>query len=354
MVITAKQRIQQFWKWFRSRESAFLMQLEQGNTSTVKQEIDSQFHTLSLPLHCCVGVESPSNLAFLSLICNGDKTAQFTALFWKEHAPFALLNRWNFYTCKPAAKHPPVRFELGGKQYTCEDWTVLLGQNEQAKKFELQVYSSDFKQLSPAEQMMRTMLVLRETFGEAFTEIYIGSVQTLENKPEYIPEDVIFCTFSRFVSFIRTAPQKLGWPVCGEPTMVCYGYQVHKPAQKNCLREDILSGVIRNPRLLEEPTSTADIFRSCGGSYNFFYYDNPSMNSADLDEFRSRVAAQVERFLEDYDLGYLIGTAAGITYSYLDMMIFDPPAFSAVFQDLCNRFDADLYLRPFGKSGYLQ
>lgn len=162
MVITAKQRIQQFWKWFRSRESAFLMQLEQGNTSTVKQEIDSQFHTLSLPLHCCVGVESPSNLAFLSLICNGDKTAQFTALFWKEHAPFALLNGGIFIPVNLLPNILQFALSLAENSIPVKIGPVLLGQNEQAKKFELQVYSSDFKQHSPAEQMMRTMLVLRK------------------------------------------------------------------------------------------------------------------------------------------------------------------------------------------------
>ena len=136
--------------------------------------------------------------------------------------------------------------------------------------------------------------------------------------------------------------------------MVCYGYQIQKPARKNLLREDVVSGMTRNPRLLEEPASTSDVFRSCGGAYHFFYYENPPMNGVGLEEFRSHMAEQVDRFLGDYDLGYLIGTASGLTYSYLDMMIFDPPAFSAVFQDLCTRFDVDLYLRPFGKSGHLQ
>lgn len=354
MIVTIKRRIEQFWEWFRSGESHFFLQLQQGNAAAVKEEIDNRFRACSLPLCCCAGWDPRKKTAYLGIICNGEKTTQFIALFWKEHAPYALLARWEFHTSKPASKQFPLRLELGGDVFSCENWAVLFGQNDASKKFELQVCSPDFAPLSPGERMMRIMLALRETFGEAFTEIYFGSVQALERKPEKLPGNMIFCTFPRFAAIARTAPQKLGWPVCHEPTMVCYGYHIQKPAQKDVLREDITSGVIRNPRLLEEPSSTADSFRASGGAYQYFYYENPPLGGMELELFRNQVSGQVEHFLGDYDLGYLIGTACGLSYSYLDMMIFDPPAFSAIFRDLYPRFDADLYLRPFGASGYLQ
>ncbi len=239
-------------------------------------------------------------------------------------------------------------------RFSASSWTVYWGKVPQAEKIDLQVYAPDSVSLPPMQRLRQIALYLRETLGEAFAEINTGTIQTLEELPARPPLGKTCCNFAQFAAGARALASKLSWTVCSDPTAVCYGYHVDRPAMQDGLREDITAGVTRNPRLLEEPTVMADAFRACGGCYAYFYYENPPLSAFELEAYRSQAAAEVERFLTDYNFGYLLGTASGRLYSYLDLMLFDPPSFSATFRNMCDQFSADLYLHSFGKPDYLQ
>ena len=332
---TVKDSVFSFWQWFEGNHELLEKMIKEQRNLQAAQYISHQLASLRLPYICQVGLEEDTGRFCLSLRSNGNKTIQFICHFWKEQAPASLLSGWNFSPFHPALRAPEaIPLLMDGVQYHPEQCRILCYTDMERQKFNLQVFSPEFISLPENSRIRLIFLMLYLFLGEALSEIYLGAVEALEKFPAIPMAGGEELDFPSLAEKIRGCHEELGWPWVSDPTQICFGYQItREKGPSPSPREDIVMGFTRHPHLLDESYSTADELHSTGGEYGYFYYDNGQIPEEDQLSFRDDLLHKIEQILDLYGIGYVIGAATGLIWSYLDVIIFDFPTFQAVFRN---------------------
>jgi hypothetical protein len=184
--------------------------------------------------------------------------------------------------------------------------------------------------------------------GEAYTELYIGELDCVDTEPDAPISDKRL-SLSEFCDLVRRTPLEYPWNCVNDPTTLCFGYQGTE-SSSDAMREDILGGFSRHMLLLAAPYTESEAFLEMGGVFCYLYFAPTVHGAREQAEERAKLTMRVEQLLESMQLGYVLGSAQGTDFSYIDLMIFDEPAFRAVFRDTEMLFDVPMNIEYFGRT----
>ena len=336
-MISLKKNILSFWEWFCQKHTSMEDLLREGSILPVTRVIEEQLRRHNIPTPCQIFFSEKDSRFLLALSAGGNKTNQFIHRFWKESAPDFLLDDWQFLAGYPAAEHPEgVSFPLGDKHLFPENFPVLYRADQQRQKFDIQVVSPDLAAAPKDTQLRYLARFLQFFLGENLAEIYLGEMEVIPQAPLFPIPGTQKTTLSQFPKILRQAPLLLNVVWTEDPTQICFGYQA-PPDQRNPAfpRGDIISGFGRGTALLDSPFSLANELRQRGGAYCYlsFPLDMIPEDFSEMD-FREDSLRFLEQMMEEFRLGYVVGTAVSRDNLYIDIITFDEETFRAVARDI--------------------
>lgn len=326
--LTLKRRVQIFWGWFMLHQPEIEQQVQEGHWDYAAALIGSNLDKLGLPALC--EVRSENSVYTLSFSPCGDKTRQFICRFMVQMAPE--LKKWQFYAFRrPSAMASEELMHITGNDWSPHLFRVFCTIDDHDQKYHLFVTSPVFQGRPEGECVALCRMIFYLFLGEAYTEVYIGDVRCGEQPPE--EEDLGFeMSLPDFCDLVRRTPAERPWSCVNDPTSLCFGYQAHE-SDSDAMREDIIGGFSRHMHLLASPYAESAALAQMGGAFCYFYYVPGPLSARDRTEERADLVAHLEQLLGTYSLGYVLGSAQGTDFCYIDLIIFDEPEFRAVFED---------------------
>ena len=343
--MTLKTRVQDFWAWFTENRKQLERALDERKAEKAAGMVGAQLERLALPILCEAGISSEGRYV-LSMSPCGDKTRQFVSRYWAQMAP-----RTKKWTIRAFRRPDVVRTEelsaLFHQECKPDAYVIYCQTDEGEQKYHVHIVSEELASFGVGRvPMCRMMFYL--LLGEAYTDVYVGKIRCTAKVPDPVPKGQKM-TLTEFCTMVRETPSQKPWACVMDPTSLCFGYQ-HEEHDGDGMREDICGGFTRHMRLLKEPCNETAALIQMGGVYCYLYYEPKQRAPQQAAMEQAELTGRLERLLDEYRLGYVVGSAQGTDYCYIDLMIADEPAFRALFRDLPWMLDAPLYLEYFGRS----
>ena len=343
--LTLKQRVKLFWTWFTLHGTELERLIDATRQEFAAIMIAEQLQKLNLPSLC--EVDRTNDGYVLSLSPCGNKTHQFVTRFWAQSAP--IVEKWQFNAFrKPSKQAAEELIRIAGKEWDPEQFAVYCAPDDEVQKYRVCVVSAAFQPQTKAERQMLARMIFYLFLGEAYTELYIGEVDCTDTEPKTPISDKRL-SLAEFCEVIRRTPLERPWNCVNDPTTLCFGYQGTE-SHSDAMREDILGGFSRHMPLLATPYTEAEALLEMGGVFCYLYYAPVGNDPRKQAEERATLTMRVEQLLDSLQLGYVLGGAQGTDFSYIDLMIFDEPAFRAVFRDAELLFEVPMNMEYFGRT----
>lgn len=348
---TFKDSVFSFWQWFDENHALLEEALKNGEsaaaTAITRAVLDA--HGLSYP--CVYGEEGEKYT--LTLCPCGDKTAQFLCKFWKEQAPGHLAGGWAFFAIRRPAREELQELADDQRVPPAASVHVFYRVLEEQQKFDVMVTAPLFAGQAEEQRLRAALFLLQVMLGETASELYIRRVETGDAQPGGEWEGPL--PLPEFAAMVAQVPLTRPWPWCNDPTTICYGYRLQPEPGAESLREDIALGFTRHPVMLEHPNVADDYLRAKGGAFCYLYFENAGLPPEEAVAARNEALGKVEQLLALYGVGYVLGGATGLFYSYIDLMLLDEPAFCAIFRNPETLLGRPMGFAYFGKRPeYLQ
>lgn len=343
--MTLKSRIQNFWGWFIKYRKTMEKDLDNDRAEQVAAIIGTHLERLGLSILCEVGKEDGKYI--ISLSPCGDKTRQFISRYWAQMAP--KVRNWTFRPFRrPVETIGQELSRLIQRECNPDEFTVYCVVDEELQRYHVHVVSpvlDPYKGYGVPLCRMIFYLLL----GEAYTDVYIGKIRCSGKEPDPVPPGKKM-TLAQFCDMVRNTSLERAWACVLDPTSLCFGYQDEENNGGDGMREDIYGGFTNHLKLKNEPASEASALLDMGGVFCYFYYDAERIPPPKLAEQQALLTGKIEQMLNAYKLGYVVGSAQGTDFCYIDLIIFDEPEFRAVCRDIAWIVGHPLNLEYFGRT----
>jgi len=331
-----------FWNWFQhnhNRLSEFMWHKDTNNIlAEISPELDKVFNGIPFQVGGKYGEIN------LMLSPEGDMNRLLLARYWKEQAP--QIQGWAFFHLK----QPSESLEFGirmnnGVDINLDDFDILATPNVQSRRIDIEIFCKKLLKLDRESQFNIAFLMIDECLGEGYTETTIGNIDIArKDKKGMIPLKTI-------LSMVTKTFKENGWELFESPDKVYSGYQLQPNQSDNKKRDDILFGSTSYINIINDyfngNSRNYDYVRSVGAEYMFIKYNHEHIQFEEKVVFRGEIEDTLEPLLQEHKLGYLIGGATGIAYSYIDVIIFDADRFNDLIGGLAKKFKIEFECVPF-------
>lgn len=315
---TYKQRVLQFWDWFRVVAERFQQAIDQGHCRDLIDETSAHVHQMLPHVGWVYGPGSRPDHHSLTLAPEGNRSHQFLTELWWQLAPE--LPRWEFFP----AKQPNNCLEdqeicIGGQRLSASDIMFSYAVDEQEQKLDVSAWHPVFQALDEEQCYQLLFLWLDELLGEFGTENWIGNIDVRQMRAE---------RSGRLLQLRETVDEvcrEKGWAK-GPPHSLFSLYERQQPGH-GFLRADSITGVSCHMELIQQYFASEgdpdDLLEGTGADFVFVHFPasflprgNEAAARGDLeDAFGSRLAQSHS--------GQLIGGAMGLQRAYVDLVIYD-------------------------------
>lgn len=341
---TLKQRMQMFWSWFAGRQEMLRGLTENGSTLLASAIVNHSLSRLSLP--SIASVSNTPDGPELMMCPRADKTEQFVCRYWAQTAPDIAWRIQPFG--HPSEEEITHVLNAMGVEYHPEDYTIYCVVDDAEQKYQLNVVAPVFSENYRSECRTFCRMLFYLLLGATYAELCIGEIACAPAEPDPpFPGEKM--NLRDFCAMVRRTPEERPWLTMRDPTAICYGYHGDEETGEG-MREDIQIGFSRHPQLLASPFSESEALMKMGGVFCYLYYPSDSPDPRAQANKRSELTARVEKIMDEYQLGYVLGTAQGSDFCYIDLFVTDEPTFYAIFRDMVPLLDEVLDIDYFGRS----
>lgn len=338
MSVSFKERVGKFWDAFVKNESEVRKMMDDKvDRDTLIGFVDE---ILSIAFHKAffeLGVNEQGKHELI-LTPEGDRSRLFQLEYWLKQAPAVLLDKWNFYSSKPAKAKGDFSISMFDTTLAADNVTLYYKVDEKHQKVNLQVECSQLMKLDENKKYSLFFIYLDQLIGEAYTMEYIGSidfVSSAKGMTKIAAQDL------RTLMDDTIAAQN--WFRIENICERCAGYEMVPSKAKDWqLREDIYIAYSSCfPVLNAFYNKSSDLFGSFyadGVVFGFLFYENINVPKDRMAPFRTEIEDQVLKLAKAEGVADSIGGATGFYFSYMDFIVYDIDAFLVIAREVLDKY----------------
>lgn len=338
MSVSFKERVGKFWDAFTEKESEVREKIE----SKIDRDILIQFvdDILSIAFHKTffeLGVNEQGKYELI-LTPEGDRARLFQLEYWLKQAPAVLLDKWNFYSSKPAKAKGDFSISMFDITLAADNVVLYYGVDEKHQRVNLQVECSQLMKLEENKKYSMFFIYLDQLIGEAYTMEYIGAIDFVAS-----PKGMKKIAAQDLKKLMDDTIVAQGWFHIENICERCAGYEMVPSKAKDWqLREDIYIAYSSCfPVLNAFYSKSTDLFSSFyidGVVFGFLFYENINVPKDRMVPFRTEIEDQILSVAKAEKVADSIGGATGFYFSYMDFIIYDIDAFHVIAKEILDKY----------------
>lgn len=174
-VLTLKQRMEAFWKWFSENSEKFYQAIESGSFDQYTSEFSTKINEILPGVAWVFGPGDDDEGHSLTLSPEGDPYQDFVVTHIVKNAP--LLEGWTFYSSRQASPtFAGMSMDIAGEKVTAKEIWVSPTVDEAQEKIDVVCWAPVFEQLEDGPRGQITFLWLDEALGEFQVTSRLGAV----------------------------------------------------------------------------------------------------------------------------------------------------------------------------------
>lgn len=347
------EQIRVFWDRFADEEVILLSALKNRDYEKLAEALevlDQESYRIS---GAHFFVEDSFDVPEMTFDSGPNKTSQLICRKMKQLAPAQIAKKWIINDTLPPLSQKAIEasLQIKDEHYSLFDMTVFYQIVPETQSFVCRVYCPGFSLIDNPEYKREMAIYLVElAIGENCLESYVSSVDFLD-QPENGSD---FCNLTELYEVIEETVQKKGWKQYHHPLDIYTAFKPHEQIGSDSLRKDMKMIFSTHPALVEESLAGAgDVqadLRAKQGEYGYIYYANPFDSGQDA-AFRQELSKQIEKLVSKVHCASVIGGAIGKSFSYIDLILYDPQLFEKVFEQIRGQLQdkVELHYRSFGE-----
>ena len=349
--MTFKERADLFWNWFAAQEETL------SDMATHPRQYGSQrvadFVGEGIAL---LAADAPFNLGGdheFTFAVEGQEHLFYLLPYLINRRPAGLHHRWQFFPSLQSSHGRSFDFGMYGIRVSTQDIQVSMGYDPEAAVFNLRFYHPALCSLEEEPCYNAFYILMELTIGESLSYLYMGDVQQAAG-----PEADMF-PLTQLEGRMEEAIDAMGHPRFTRPDERYTSYQLH-PQPGGGLRQDVIAGVTCYTSLLNDyyagRTGNADALAACGAKACFLFFHYGDEDRRDVLQVRYDLEDRLQRQVlgprgSGEEIGVVLGGALGETYAYIDLLLYDAPAFLQQVQPLLASLPYDFSLADFDPEG---
>ncbi len=348
---TFRQRADQFWQWFSDNE-AHLAEMVEHHGRFDSEEIVA-FISQGVTL---IGQDIPFNIGGnyeFAFAVEGQDYLFYLLPWLVARQPEALRARWHFSPYLPGSSQQDYALGIYGQQISMGEVQVAITYDEEHNRFDLRFYAAKLNQLAENERLNAFYMMMELTIGEGLSRVYIREAQ-----PAAAPTADMFPLpqlQQEMAATLAAAEQKM-------EQQPGHRYSAYESQPRGCenLRDDVIFGISCFLPLVnqfyQEESSIADQLSHYGAVAAFLLFPYGETPPREVLDLRHALEDRLEQEVlgergNGQEIGLLLGGAMGTQYAYIDLLLYDAPAFGQRLPSLLADFPYPCYLAEFWQQG---
>ena len=332
-MIRLKENVAQFMDEFVQKHDRFERLIGQGRFEEVNPELLQMMERVLPGFAFRLFQPQNSREIHLELTTTLDPVRRILAYYFCSRLPDSLKSRWCFDASHPALKG---NFTYNGRTWRPEEIQVIPTLDNKRHRLNLKVEKHPkFKDLREEDCFMILYMMLSDALGEIAVEAYLGSLQFLNGVGKLTSRGKKRVSLLELEAVLHEEWEKRGWIDPRDIVFIAENYT--RRTKKLQLRQDIIEGIsFCLPLLNEEGEATekqesTNLVRACQAGYcSVVVNEAPALAKKEKIAHREQVEKEVSRILSEGQSGMLINAALGNAHSYVDFLVYDPPALDAI------------------------
>lgn len=342
-------RVEAFWDWFVENEeklSDMMHTKSKEEAEAFTEFVGEGTGLLSENTHFNVG---------------GDHEFTFSVEGWPDlfilypyiisRMPESLKGKWKFFPFNQGMNGASLAFKMYDTDVDMAKIKVNASYLEESNDFNIRYYDENLCALPEEKSNGIFHIILELTLGEGVSFKYIREIERVSS----IEDGMI--TLSELRRHIEETLKSHNQEFFENPKDIYTTYQL-SPKESDELRSDVIIGSTCLYSLVadyyNDSTDVFDHANSFGAQAMFLVFPN-SIDGDDhqILDFRHDLEDRItEELLESEHLGLITGGATGTTYSYIDLLVYDLPAFIRKIRPLLEEYPAySFYISDFIRNG---
>lgn len=344
-----RERVETFWEEFEDREAQLRELMDQEK---LEEAVELTNNLMAYAFHDAYFELGKNEDRYeLVLTAEGQRHRLFLLNYWWDHAPEALMERWDFHVGRLRCTNlEQWKLQMFGLEVSADEIRIWPELSE--NQMDVIMYSPVLAQyldgegeegkISEDTAYSVAEILLDQALGE---KVAINTVSGLELLTE--PMDGESMSISELYDFAKKNCSD--WDA--DP---CDGYMSYRavPLENWRLREDVIAGSSCVNRLVNEYyADEREIFNESledGAIFGFLFFNQDSSDPFEIVNTRARIEEALEERAEDFCR--IIGGATGSYYNYIDVVVYDQIEFLTVATEILND---QKNLREMGFSEYV-
>ena len=344
---TFRQRTAEFWQWFADNEPRLAAMIEKRGEEDVDKMVDfisGGVQLISGELNFNLGGDYEFTFTIEG------KNYLFYLLPWLvEQMPEQFRGKWHFFPCRQGTHGESFGFQMYGKDVQLDEVMVGLKYKEDQNYFDIRFYDEQLCSLDDNSCYNAFYIMMELTIGEALSHIYIGNVDKADGM-----EAGMF-PLTRLEACMTVALEEAKKEILTRPDERYSVYRMEFDTVKD-LRYDMVIGTTCFSDLLQDyfngETENADKLAACGSKAVFLVMPVGEADRSGMLKLRyeieDRLTAEVlGKKGSGREIGILLGGTMGRDNLYIDLLLYDAPAFMEQASSLLGQYSYPFYLAEF-------
>lgn len=342
-------RVEAFWDWFVENEeklSDMMHTKSKEEAEAFTEFVGEGTGLLSENTHFNVG---------------GDHEFTFSVEGWPDlfilypyiisRMSESLKGKWKFFPFNQGMNGASLAFKMYDTDVDMAKIKVNASYLEESNDFNIRYYDENLCALPEEKSNGIFHIILELTLGEGVSFKYIREIERVSS----IEDGMI--TLSELRRHIEETLKSHNQEFFENPKDIYTTYQL-SPKESDELRSDVIIGSTCLYSLVadyyNDSTDVFDHANSFGAQAMFLVFPNSTDgDDHQILDFRHDLEDRItEELLESEHLGLITGGATGTTYSYIDLLVYDLPAFIRKIRPLLEEYPAySFYISDFIRNG---
>lgn len=350
---TFRERVDDFWNWFISNESKLSEMVEEQRLTNADEMVAFVAGGVSLvseDINFNIGGDYEFSFAI-----EGNNYLFYLLPWLVARMPLQFRDKWHFSPYLKGTHGKGFVFQMYGIRISLEEVLVEMIYDQKRNYFDIRFFQEKLAALEMASCYNAFYMMMELAIGEGLSRIYINDVIRAER-----PEIGMF-PLTELEGRMKAAVVEGEQEVLTRPDERYTVFKMQQDENKD-LRYDMIVGTGCFPELMQDyfdgETKYTKAFRKCGARAMFLAFPcRGGEGSGSLKlryEIEDRLTNEVlgERG-SGQEIGILLGGVMGNHFAYVDLLLYDAPAFLAKAGKVLEQYAYPFYLSDFRQGSRL-